>query len=89
MKGNKPVISKSKKNYSNGIPARYRERFTDTTLGKFKERIEEILAKIDKVHDAETPVRQLEERIHWEDAIACWTGKYYIHFTVTRERRSR
>lgn len=64
----------------------YRDRMSDTTLGKFKERMGEIIAKVDEDHVPETPVRQLAEQRYKEDAVSCWTGKYYIHFAVSQER---
>lgn len=70
------------------MPDNSHDMLSDTTLCKFKERMGEIIAKVDEDHIPETPVKQLAEKRYKEDTISCWTGKYFIHFTVSQERRS-
>ena len=77
-----PVINQE----SSGIPLYYRERLSNSTLGEYKKKVEEILSTIDD-EEEQIPVRMLVEQKHKEYSIACWTGKAFFRFTLDKERR--
>lgn len=71
---------------SSAIPLYYRERLSNSTLGEYKKKVEEILSTIDE-EEEQIPVRMLVEQKHKEYSIACWTGKAFFRFTFDKERR--
>ena len=71
---------------SSEIPLYYRERLSNSTLGEFKKKVEDLLSAIDD-EEKETPVRMLVEQRHKEYSIACWSGEAFLRFTFDKERR--
>lgn len=74
------VVKSPSKN--NGIPQYYRERMSDTTIGKFKQRMQTILDALDS-EDANAPLRQLLEMNHRECRISGTFDNCFISFTVS------
>ncbi len=75
----RPVL---RANDKGGIAKYYRERMSDTTIGKFKQRMQTILDALDS-EDANAPLRQLLEMNHRECRISGTFDNCFISFTVS------
>lgn len=67
-------------------PQPFREQMSNSTLGDFKKKLLKLLDVIDK-EDEQTPVRMLIEKKYRYNAISCWTGEAFLHFTIDEDRR--